>query len=263
MLGPPYGFVKQATFVAVLSVLVALSVALVIQSKRLAALRLLESKARVEAQGLALEAAGWKKASQESASKLAALVPRLEEQTARAKKAEALLALASTWSGHGKPVAVPCPPNMEPSTGDLDPLDHFPPSESAAPLPSFASVTPHVQVSEALSLDDAGGLFVAREVRAKLSVGESWSSEWEVIEEDEGSRTSIAPELSQAWREFKTPPYRIEGFVGLSLGTNGAGIVGGASGGRGRLGWFALLDYGLVEPSSSRIAGGFRLSPRR
>lgn len=264
MLGPSYGFVKQAVVVAAAAAFLALSIALVVQSVKLERLRRAEQAAIVAAQDAALEAQGWKRTAQASQAELARVVPALAEQTAAAKKAEALLALASHWTGHGSAVAVPCPPNMGPPTSGADAPATTPPgTASADPL---VYVTPHVRIDDAIALDNAGGVYVTRKVATRLSIGETWTNGWQPVTPDvaadDPNETAFAKELGTAWRLYKTPPYSLEVFVGPSVGGDGIGVNGGVVGGRGRLGWYASADYVVADPAASRLSGGVRLRLR-
>lgn len=209
-----------------------LGIALGVQSWRLHRARDLETKARAKIQAEQLVAAGWEQAAKASQADLARIVPALESQLAVAKKAGATTAGTSHWEGHGDAVEVPCTVFMGPLAGNIEPAPHSPPeSESGAP-PSVA-VTPHVKIDDAVALDDSGGLYVARHVQARLSVGESWASAWEPIEADPGGSTAINPEVSKAWDAYRNPPPRFA-FIrrpklwrfGLSCGIGlGYGVV--------------------------------------
>lgn len=212
--------------------------------------------ARAAAQDAELSASGWARIAAGSRAELARIVPALEAEIAALKKSGATFAGSSHWTGHGTAVAAPCTVIMGPPAGDTTADLHPPPPPGQPEAPLTVAVTPHVKIDDAVAIDDAGGIYVARHVAARLSVGESWASEWEPITADPGSTTAVDPEIGQAWRAFKNPPYRLDAFVGASIGSNGLGIVGQLSGGRGRLGWFAGVDYVIADPSASRVGAG-------
>jgi len=222
-----------------------------------------ELKARVEIQDAKLKAAGWQETAKASQAELARTVPALKEQLEAATKAKATTAIASHWEGSGAAIAVPCTVFMGPPAGDIDAAPHPMPSPGESEAPPSVVVTPHVKIDDAVALDDAGGIFVARKVQAQLTVGTSWASAWEDIDADAGSTTKVAPELEKAWKAYRNPPYRIDALFGASLGINGLGIVGEISGGRKRLGWFAAVDYVIPDPSASRVSGGGRFTLKR
>ncbi len=259
-----------------------LGIALGVQSCRLRRADRAAVDARAKAQAIALEAAGWQRAAVASQDELARVVPALEAQVAALRKADATLAGSSRWTGRGAAVSVPCTPdNMappadvadvappvrppdgspgEPLTVTTDALWRGPPGPSA----EFIDVTPHVLIEDAVAIDDAGGIYVARDVKARLSVGKSWINEWSTVTPDPETKTAtVHSDIAEAWAAWKSPPYRIDASFGASIGINGLGIVGQVSGGRGRLGWFAQADYVLSDPSASRIATGGRFTIKK
>jgi hypothetical protein len=240
-----------------------LAIALGVQTYRLNKARDLDVAARAAAQGKTLVDAGWLKGVEGSQAMLRATVPKLLAELAAAKKAKATVGIASHWEGSGKAVAVPCNVVMGPPAGNIDSRSASAPNTDESGGPPSVAVTPHVRIDDAVALDDLGGIFVARKVHARLSVGESWASGWEDIAADPGSTTKVAPELTAAWKAYKNPPYRLEAFVGASLGSDGAGIVGGVAGGKGRIGWFAMGDYNLSDAGRSRVSGGGRFTLKR
>ena len=90
------------------------------------------------------------------------------------------------------------------------------------------NVTPHVKIDSALGLDDAGGAFAVQHVSARLSVGETWSSEWAEITPDAGSVVKVDSRLSAAWRNYlnpKRPPLEIRVGIGFPGPTVRAGFT--------------------------------------
>jgi len=208
-----------------------LGVALGVQTWRLDRADKRDVEARAKIQGAALEAAGLKRAAEVSQAELARIVPELKAELAAANRTGATVASASHWTGTGAAVPVPCIDTMGPPAGTSTPAPHpAPPGEPGAPL---IPVTPHVKIDDAIAIDDAGGLYVARHVQAKLSVGESWESAWEAIEADAASKTAVNPDVAAAWKAWKNPPPKIA-FIrspklwrfGLACGIGGGyGVV--------------------------------------
>ena len=203
-----------------------------------------EFAARVAVQDATLKAAGWEKAATASQAELAATVPALQAQLGAAKKAKATTAIASHWQGSGEEIAIPCTVVMGPPAGTSTPTSGAPDPTRSPGAPPSVAVTPHVKIDDAVALDDAGGIFVARTVQAQLTVGSSWASAWEDIVPDAGSTTKVAPEIEAAWKAYKNPPpriailprsikqWRVGWFVGpaLTVGIDGKVGVGAAVG---------------------------------
>lgn len=258
---------------------VILALALGIQTWRLDRESRRTVAARAAAQSAALNAAGWQRAAEASQSDLARVVPALNAEISALLRTGATLAGTSHWTGNGAPVPVPCIASMAPPAGA--PIAAHPgPSPDGLPgeplvdcdchdgtdrlcCPPTVAVTPHVLIDDAVALDDAGGIYVARQVQARLSVGETWASEWADVTPDPGSTTAVDPRIGAAWREYLNPPYRLDAAIGASIGINGLGIVGQLSGGRGRLGWFAQADYVVTDPSASRAAAGGKFTLKK
>jgi len=222
-----------------------------------------ELKERAARQARTLEAANWQRAAEASQRELASTVPALKEELEAVRKAKATTAIASHWEGKGAEISVPCTVVMGSPAGNVAPPPGSPATASSSETPPTVAVTPHVLIDDAVAIDDAGGVYVARKVQARLSVGEAWASAWEEIPPDPGSTTKVSPDIVAAVKAFKNPPYRFEAFVGASLGADGAGIFGEIAGGKGRLGWFAAVDYVLSDAARSRVSGGGRFSLKK
>ena len=216
-----------------------LGIALGVQTYRLNRSTGRELRERARAQAVELVAAGWQKAATASQADLARIVPALEAQLAAARRVSTTLAGTSTWAGRGAEIPVPCTVVMGPPPGSSPPPG--PPAVAPVEAPPTVAVAPHVLIDDAVALDDAGGIYVARKVQARLSVGQSWASEWEPVAPDPGSTTAVAPELSAAWKEYRNPPPKV---AGLPRGLN-----------RWRAGWVcgAGLGYAVASERSDLV----------
>lgn len=75
---------------------------------------------------------------------------------------------------------------------------------------------------------------------------------------------TIDPAIAKAWATANAPPaYRIDVLVGASFGTDGPGLAATVAGGRGWLGWYAGGDYVFPNAGASRVQGGVRITPKR
>lgn len=211
-----------------------LGIALGVQTCRVNRAHDRDVKARAEAQGKVLVDAGWIKTETAHTKELERLVPSLQAELAAAKTAKATIAGTSHWTGTGKEVEIPCTVVMGPQARTDYPQPGLPPVGAPGAPPSVA-VTPHVRIDDAVALDDAGGIFVARKVQARLSVGESWASEWADVTPDAGSTTAVSPEVEAAWRVYRHPPPRVsllprgikQWRAGWSCGVGaGYGVIG-------------------------------------
>lgn len=196
--------------VAIVLVLI-LAIAVGVQTWRLARATDREVYERSERQMVELVAAGWEKAAKASQAQLSRIVPELEAELAAAKKAGALTAGTSHWEGHASDIPIPCAVVMGPPSGISTPAMTAPPMV-ASEAPPVVSVTPYVKIDDAIALDDAGGIYVARKVAARLAVGTKWTSDWTPVEPDAGSTTAVSPDLIAAWKAYRNPPPKI-GFV--------------------------------------------------
>lgn len=189
------------------AVVVALILAVGIQTWRLGRAQGRELAARVAAQDSAFEAAGMKKATTGSQAAISAIIPDSKPQTDAVMKAKAVVAGSSHWTGSGKAIAVPISELVGPSAEAQRTASPGPPSlAGSSEAPPSVAVTPHVKIDDAVAVDDAGGIFVVRKVQAKLAVGESWASEWQDLEADPGSTTMVSPEIEKAWKAYRNPP---------------------------------------------------------
>lgn len=205
-----------------------LGIALGVQTWRLnrAAAREVEARAKIQAEQLL--AAGWQATAHASQAELARIVPALEAEIAAAKKAGTTVAGSSHWAGHGSEIPVPCTVVMGPPAGTTLPTSDSPPPTSLPEAPLTVAVTPHVRIDDAVALDDAGGIYVARHVQARLSVGETWASEWGPVTADPGSTTAVDPRIGAAWRAYlnpSRPPWEIR----LGIGVPGPTVRVGAT----------------------------------
>jgi hypothetical protein len=194
-----------------LGLLLILAVALGVQTYRLSRAADREVRERAARQAVELVAAGWEKTATATQAELARIVPELQAQIEAARKAGTTLAGSGTWTGHGNAIPVPVPCEIvKGSPASTPPPGAATPAASPEAPPTVA-VTPHVRIDDAVALDDAGGIYVARKVQARLSVGTAWESKWEWITPD-SSTTAVAPALEAAWKAYRNPPPKI-GFV--------------------------------------------------
>lgn len=187
---------------------VLLAVALAVQTWRLDRASRREVDARAAIQRAALESAGWQRAAEAGEAELARIVPPLRAEISALRRTNAHFAGASHWTGHGQPVAVPCPPIVAPPAGDPIVVPPGRPPTVSPGEPPAVAVVPHVRIEDAVALDDGGGVYVARHVEARMTVAESWSSAWEPLE-PESAITRVDPRLSEAWKAYKNPPPRV------------------------------------------------------
>ena len=160
---------------------------------------------------------------------LSALVPSLREQLERARKAGTKPVLAVTVRSADTEYHLPDWSPCNPSPAHGGPVDAGPVSTSS-PAPLLVSA------------EAQGALTGLADVRSDLA---------------------IDPAVAEAYRSSVAPSYRLDAFVGLSLGLDGLGVVGQVSGGRRRVGWFAGVDYRLADPARSRVSGGGRFTLKR
>lgn len=173
-------------------------------------------KERAAAQGKILVDAGWLKSVTASQAELARTVPALQAQLEAARAAKATVAGTSHWTGSGAAVDVPCSYAVSGPQGGITGITTNPQSEGTLGFPTSdegaklqVAVTPHVKIDDAVALDDAGGIFVARKVQARLWANGGWVKDWGDVKADAGSTTKVAPEIEAAWKAWKNPPPRI------------------------------------------------------
>jgi hypothetical protein len=199
---------------------------------------------------------------------LAALVPALREQLERAAKAGTKPVAAVHVSSGEVPFNLPdwspcgstAPPGLTPAGG--------PEAAGAAPPPSSPQLLVSAEAQGALTGLADGSLTQTWAMFANVrSMGGEPTREQlcgQDIEHPCTGGLTVDPKVEKAWKDALAPPsYRIDVFVGASLGLDGAGITGGVMGGRGRVGWFAAVDYVLADPARSRVSGGARLTLKR
>lgn len=205
---------KLRTKVAIVMILL-LAGAVVAQTIRLRRAVAREWDAHVAKQQADLAAEGFRREAEASQAELAEKVPALEAELRKAQDAGARIASASHFEGHGREVEVPCTVIMgspAEQTGRAPAPSSSPGTQPGTP-PAIA-VTPHVRIDDAVLIDDGGGIYVQRDVHARLSVGESWASGWEPVE-PEVVTSAVDPELSKAWAAWRAPVKRLPWLVEL------------------------------------------------
>lgn len=223
-------------------------------------------KARAKEQAAALNAAAWKTAAESASKNFDRIVPGLRAELDAARKAGTPAVIASRFEGHGAAVAVPI--QLAGPASDANPRPAAPaePSTGGADSqvpPSAVDVTPHVLIEDAVTIDAAGGIYVARKVSARLTVGTSWASAWAPVTPDAGTTTVIDPRLKAAWqRSLEGPPWSLD-VRALLTGPDWGGRLGLTWFPRGRLVGFTG-DLGRSWDARTNVALGaaFRITGR-
>jgi hypothetical protein len=219
--------------------------------------------------GSQTEALGVNWAKVRTTAHLAALVPALQAELARASKAGTKpVAAVNVHSGatpFNLPDWSPCgstaPPGLNPAGGPVSGAGK-PMGDTSPPLLVTGETQGALTVLADGSMDQTWTMFATvkfpgQEPERKLLCGDRKDNLC-------AGGLTIDPKIADAVKTASAPPsYRIDAFVGLSLGLDGAGITGGVMGGRGRAGWFAAVDYVLADPARSRVSGGGRFTLKR
>lgn len=132
-----------------------------------------------------------------------------------------------------------------------------------AELPAASVLTvPHVKIDEAVAIDAAGGIYVARAVSARLTVGTSWASAWEPIVPDDAAPAAVDPELAKAWNLYRNPPPRPAWAFRLGVGAPGPVMAFGATWAPWRhLGAWAHLEAPMARGGGFVTSVGLELRP--
>lgn len=246
-----------------------LGIALGIQTWRLNRAAARELAARVAIQDTTLKAAGWEKAAKASQRELAETVPALQAKIDAAKKAEVPVLAANRT--RTETVTFDISVEDRPSSSTAGAGEANSPS-SPQPPGKTTPVGVSAEVQTAVAGLDDGTIEWTSRIFATVSWGalktEGECTEGEPCQTKElpvkTSKTGVAPELEKAWAAWKAPPsYRLDALIGASLGLDGIGVMGEVSGGRGRFGWYAAVDYVIPDPSATRVSGGGRFTLKR
>ena len=83
------------------------------------------------------------------------------------------------------------------------------PSLPSSPAITVA-VTPHVLIHDAIAIDDAGAIFVARKVQTRLWANNRWANDWTEVKPDPSNKpVSVNPDLEAAWKAWRNPPAKV------------------------------------------------------
>ncbi len=214
-----------------------------------------------------VEAIGPNWAAVHHSRELAKMVPALADELARAKKAGTkTIAAVNVRSGEASftiPDWSPCgstaPPGLTPAGGPVMA------GAVADPPPPQLHVSGEVQGALTVladgSIDQAWRMFATVTFPGKPPErNELCGAEGHPC----AGGLTIDPKIADAVKAATGPPsYRLDAFIGASLGIDGLGIVGQVSGGRGRLGWFTQVDYVLGDAARSRLSGGGRFTLKK
>jgi len=236
-------------------VILLLGLAVAFQSYRLRRAELAEIKARAERQGMALAAANFQRAAEASQRELSETVPELKEQLEIAKKEKARILAATHFEGKADTIRIPavCSTYEAPSVGGEPPAPSSnanPPESTGGASPGF-DVDTFVRLDEAIVADDAGGIYIARNVDVQLTTpladGKTWYSGWRPVKgKNVTGETAVDPDLTKAWAAWKAPkPSKVavvprafrEWRVGWSCGGGGGVLTTGSAG----AGFFCVL----------------------
>lgn len=203
-------------------------------------------RALVAHQRAELEAAKWKRAEAASQDELARTVEMLGDEIVAAREAGVRIGMTSHWQGRGstKITVRPTPGDQpgEPGERTGEAAAEDPPAGRATVAASTSDsstsneeakqeveieIDTDVRIDDAVALDNAGRIYVVREVEAKLSSEGKDLSDWFPVIPEPGNVTRVDPKLQAAWEAAKNPPPRVALFRRPSLWRWGGSCIGG------------------------------------